>query len=256
LFLAGAPLSAQFDVQAHCERKANGDLYALSDMEVGEVLDTRLEYDYWHQDGHATSVLPAEGDPPPRPRNPDEEELYDWQQEVAAWSCMYGPQRIVDGDPTTAWSEGAPGNGEGEILLVRIGQAERVEIWTGFGLSDRLHGRNGRPKRVRVHVLQPLTGAANQYDLTMGFFLKLAEGEEDLKDVNGWQELPLPDYEPLSDRAGVEAALEPFFEDVPPYLLVPEHLGTPIYLGLEILEVYPGTAYEDTLISEVRSTRG
>ncbi|NBC28828.1 MAG: hypothetical protein GVY29_02425 [Spirochaetes bacterium] len=251
-----SPLLAQFDVQAHCERKANPDLYKLSDMDVGEVLDTRLEYDYWDQDNHASSVLPAEGEPPPRPADGegDNEELYYWRQEVAAWSCMYGPERAVDGDPSTAWSEGAPGDGDGEMILVRIGESKGAEIWTGFGLSDRLHRRNGRPRELRVHVLQALTGAANQYDLTMGHLVKLAEGEVELKDVNGWQELPLPTFEPIRDRREVETALRTFFEAVPPNLLVPEHLEAPIYLGLEITSVYPGTAYNDTLISEVRTT--
>jgi hypothetical protein len=252
MLLLSAPLFAQFDPQAPCERKANADLYELAEMEAGEILDTRIEYEYRDQDAHATSVLPAEGEPPPRPDDPDDEDLFYWRQDVSAWSCMYGPERVVDGDPATAWSEGAPGTGEGEVILVLLGRAKGAEIWTGFGLSDRLHRRNGRPKRLRVHILQALTGAANQYDLTMGFFLKLASHEVELKDHNGWQPLPLPDFEPLLRDEAVVDALQTVFEEVPPYLLVPEQLETPIYLGLEILEVYPGTAYQDTLISEVR----
>ena len=222
-------------------------------MDEGEILQTRADLEYWRPNGHATSVLPAEGDPPPRPDTDDEVLLWEWQNEVASWTCMYGPLRAADGDPATAWCEGVEGNGEGEFLLVHIGDSRAAEIWRGFGRSGRLHKRNGRPRGVRVHVLQALSGLAHQYDLEMGHFLKLAEAEAELKDLNGYQPLPLPEFSPVTSRDEVIELLSSLYDEVPDYLPPPDSYIPAVFVAVEILSAYPGSAYEDTLISEVRA---
>lgn len=257
LALCGSTAFAQMTPQPRCHREANPDWYQLAGTPIGEILDTRFEQNYWMPDGHASSLLPAEGTPPTEPDYEDaedsEEAELEYLNELANWSCMYGPQRAVDGDPTTAWSEGAPGSGEGEVLVVPLG-AGAVEIWTGFGLSDRLHKRNGRPAEVEVTVLQALTGLANQFDLTVGHLVVLARSRSTLEDYNGYQPLSVPAFEPITDHAETRQLLAPFFGDeVPSWASYPGRVSESLFLAVRILSVYEGSVYEDTLISEIRT---
>jgi hypothetical protein len=246
---------AQMTPPPLCEADANPEWMLLSLQKPGAVFETQLEHDYWVPHLHATSILPAEGTPPEAPTgdDPDGEAELSYRQELAEWSCMYGPRQVVDGNPATAWSEGVPGNGEGEVIVVHLGDAVAAEIWTGFGRSERLHKRNGRPRRVRLYVLQALSGMANQFDLTLGHFLVLARETVELDDLNTYQPLPLPAFEVVTDREERIDLLAPFFDgDVPGWALNPMRPVEAVYLAIEILSVYPGSVYEDTLISEVR----
>ncbi|MFP4552103.1 MAG: hypothetical protein ACLFNT_14950, partial [Spirochaetales bacterium] len=109
-------------------------------------------------------------------------------------------------------SEGARGAGEGEVVIVHIGDATRLEIWAGFGRSERLHKRNGRPRAIRLYVLQALSGMANQFDLTVGHFVVLARETIELEDVNAYQQLRLPAFTVVSDLEECIDLLQPFFE--------------------------------------------
>jgi|GEM_PF-5109869 len=232
--LAGTFASAQEEFREPCRQFANGDLYALGRMPVGAFLDTTLELMYWDADGHATTILPPDS---------------------GTDSCLYGPERAVDGDPATAWCEGVDGNGEGEILVVHLGNrpesVREIEIWAGFGRSASLHERNGRPRTLRIHVLQAITGLPNQYDTTMRNFVKIGEGEIHLEDVNAYQRVPVPAFDMLANRDERQAILDRFFTDYPEYWLEELYVG-PVFIAMEIVDVYPGTSWEDTLISEVR----
>jgi hypothetical protein len=250
--LAVASAGAQVEARPPCDPAGNPDLGRVSELESGQILDTSVQVDYWIRDGHATSLLPAEGVPPSEPDSKEPDVAEEYANAYSDWTCMYGPERAVDGDPTTAWSEGAPGTGIGEVLLVFLGDARKAEIWTGFGLSDRLHARNGRPREVRVHVLQPLTAMPNQYDITYGHFLKLAETRATLADLNGWQPLPIPSFETITSTKRIRSELSPYFSEVPDYVIVPEEWRQAVFIAIEIVDVYPGSVYEDTLISEVR----
>lgn len=249
---------AQMTPTPRCDSGGNSDWHALSSYKIGTVFDTQLEHDYRIPHLHATSILPAEGEPPQPPSGEDSdgEAQRSYHQALSKWSCMYGPEQVVDGNPATAWSEGAPGNGEGELLVVHLGAVEKVDIWTGFGRSERLHTRNGRPRKVRLYVLQALSGMANQFDLTVGHMVILTRATAELADVNTYQPLPFPQFDVITDRRRRETLLAPFFEgEVPQWTINPMAPDESIYLAIEILSVYPGSVYEDTLISEVRTRR-
>jgi hypothetical protein len=65
----------------------------------------------------------------------------------------YGPWNLFDGRPSTAWVEGEAGNGEGQILTLTYA-SERLltalSITNGYNKSERLYGRNSRPKAIRL----------------------------------------------------------------------------------------------------------
>ena len=65
----------------------------------------------------------------------------------------YGPANLFDGDRGTAWCEGVPGAGEGQIVALFIENGvpfDRLLIWNGYQKSETSFQRNGRVKRITV----------------------------------------------------------------------------------------------------------
>jgi len=205
---------------------------ALRSLKVGASIGNLMESYGNEWCAWATSTLPAEGKRPPKPasfKEPEDEWTYD--QELAEWETMYAPDKAQDGDVKTAWCEGAKGPGVGEALAIRVEPARDYVIFSGFGKDKALWAKNARPKEVLLTLLaaEPGAGAAQPGPLLMGL-KAVAQSKATLLDHIGYQELPLPAPKRLENR---------------PYVLV-----------IEILSVYPGSAYEDCLISEVTAAEG
>lgn len=193
----------------------------------------------------STSLLAPSGKrPPDPPKNPDMDDE-DALKAVDAWACMYGATSLVDGDERTAWVEGVKGLGVGEMVVVPLPGAPdgKLEIRAGYGKSPELFLKNARPRRLEVILLgpgwsPPVQGQAQALLPVVG------RHEVTLEDRDGWQPLPLPAWKLPTDYA----------PDIPKtYPLAPQ---VPAYLALRILEVTPGTTWEDTCISEVRVAKG
>jgi hypothetical protein len=177
----------------------------------------------------STSMLKPDGAPPKKlPREQDE--LGASLDKYDQWSCKYSASKIVDNDPATAWAEGVEGDGIGEIVIVKIKSNQPLAIWAGLGASQSLYKANNRPRRVRVYVLQadPVTAYdLNQSGMTHRNLQVIGKHDVELKDINGFQPLPLPGH---SYKKGEGHA----------------------FIAIEILSVYRGSKYRDTCISEVR----
>ncbi len=68
-------------------------------------------------------------------------------------SISYEPAQAIDGDPTTAWNEGAEGSGEGEQLRLDLtgpSWVERIVLRNGYQKDDRAFFDNARAARVLV----------------------------------------------------------------------------------------------------------
>lgn len=178
----------------------------------------------------SSSYLKAEGAAPVLTKAEREDPLVGTER-YDAWTCMYSAYRAQDNDTKTAWSEGVPGTGIGELLAVPVGTAKQVRIWIGFGKTPELFKRNNRPRQVRLTILQAYGGGATQMGMGYSSLKYLSSTEVDLADRNGWQTVALP-HASAAD--------------------VPEHLRWARLLVIEILDVYKGTHYDDTLISEVQ----
>jgi hypothetical protein len=99
------------------------------------------------------------------------------------YSGTYPAGNLVDGDPNTAWIEGASGYGLGEVIEFQLGRLSPVpriiEIRPGYQKSESLHERNGRPSRIELSYL------ADDPDAEQGLF-ELASYEVDLiRDYSG-----------------------------------------------------------------------
>ena len=172
----------------------------------------------------ATSFLKAEGMPPKR--MPDYDVELDGDMDIHDWTCMFAAFRAFDKNQETAWAEGVEGPGIGEVLIVKLEDSSRpIKIRTGFALSDALFKANNRPRKVRIYALSPARSDATQIGLLYSDWQVLTRKEFELKDLNAWQTVQLPAHKP-SETSGS-------------------------FIAIEILSVYKGTKYDDTLISEV-----
>jgi len=176
----------------------------------------------------STSILRPEGKGPKRNAHAQADPDYGcYHDERQYWSCKYSASSASDDNTKTGWCEGANGDGIGEIIIRGAEITQPMKIWNGLGLSDYFFKANNRVKRARVYVLAGRCPDAQQscQDIKV-----LAKHDIELKDVNGFQSLPLPTFSnPGADR--------------PNYLI-----------ALEILSVYSGLKFKDTCISEINKT--
>jgi hypothetical protein len=65
----------------------------------------------------------------------------------------YTPDNLIDGDPTTAWIEGAPDEGVGawvELVFDTTREITGLTIVNGYGKEDKTMRQNGRVERILV----------------------------------------------------------------------------------------------------------
>ncbi len=168
----------------------------------------------------------------------DEEEEMEAMNRYEMMSCRYAAGNLGDGDPGTAWVEGVEGQGIGEVVIVPCLDLKKpIRIWSGYGKSDALFHANSRPKTVRLCIIQGQYGGPTQYGTVWQKLVAIAENQVELLDTNSYQEMSVPGFE-------ADSAYHPSFDRVLPY---------EYFLGLEVLDVYPGSKYEDTCISDITS---
>jgi hypothetical protein len=173
-----------------------------------------------------SSFLAAEGTKPLRTPEMDVE-LREYEWAVDKWECMYSPQQATDGDPATAWCEGALDEGISQAMIAHVDATKPVRIWAGFGKTPAIWAANCRPRKIQVTVLVAQRVGAHQFGTVFSMLKVAAQQEIELKDINGYQNLSLPKTDIPEDKAGLT------------------------FVAIKILSVYPGTKYKDTLISEI-----
>lgn len=182
----------------------------------------------------ASSFLKASGKAPAKGAadDPDGDHAYD------TWTCMYAGGSAVDGNKTTAWVEGAADHGKGELLVItQLNLSKKLEILAGFGKSESLFVANSRPKTINLHIVRalPQEGGASQCGYYYEALKIIATSQVVLKDINQFQ--------PLS--------IAPFKKET--YLFQGQPWEYQYWLMIELVDVYPGSKYQDTCISEIRN---
>ena len=157
-----------------------------------------------------------------------------------ARTCVYGAPNLLDGNPATAWCEGASGPGVGEVVMFEL-PAGNLEIRNGYAKDPERYTQNARARRVEVVLIGQGFELAVQGTMHMSMPV-LGRHEVDLADLDGWQPLPLPKW------------------SVPPLAEIPGPPGAykeqrPRFVAIRILSTWPGEKWQDTCISEVRSRR-
>ncbi len=93
---------------------------------------------------------------------------------------QYGPRNLVsrEGGQRLAWCEGAPGQGIGEAIILRIeGGApfQRILISNGYGKTAKSYRENGRVRDLRVSTNTGLKGTVRLPDRKRAVALNLPE---------------------------------------------------------------------------------
>jgi hypothetical protein len=185
----------------------------------------------------ASSFLKASGTPPEIIEDPEGMEPPE-DTDYVNWTCKYSPGQIGDNDPTTAWVEGVEGYGIGEAIIIPCLDLKRpVEIWAGYGKSKNLHQYNSRPSKIRLTIIQSKPGNPTQYGTWYDDLFIIEDKLVELQDVNGYQVIELPKYQ-IEEYFDVDRDVKNEYK---------------YFLGIEIIDVYKGTKWDDTCISEVRN---
>lgn len=174
----------------------------------------------------------------------------------------YGAHNLLDRDMTTAWSEGAEGDGIGEYVIIDAGKIlqEVMLFRNGYQKTGDLFEANGRVKKLRMtlYVGYMIPGDVTElyaYSNMVPFGEPVEIG---LEDNGGVQQVPIP-----YDREDVEKfqqeQLEAFLREAASRVAELQSTARDpgagpvmkLFLKLEILEVYKGSRYEDTCISDI-----
>ncbi len=174
----------------------------------------------------------------------------------------YDPGKAFDGDPATAWVEGAAGPGIGETIVAAfVEYPEALGFINGFARNQNLFQRNHRVKTlsVQLYVGVNADGFATE---SVTYYDAVPVGPAEsvvLADSRQAQRLVLP----LDPAAATEAMNRFRSSEAVAALEFPQAemmginpaMGVPLrfryILRLEIAEVYRGTTWEDTCIAEI-----
>ncbi|HUX97323.1 MAG TPA: hypothetical protein VMV47_16435 [Bacteroidales bacterium] len=170
----------------------------------------------------------------------------------------YGAHNLLDDDPATAWVEGVKGYGKGEYFHIDLGYAlpEKLEIRNGYQKSETVFKKNSRVKSIKVTLFVGFHMPGHVTEIGDGYYAKQIGSENlvVLRDAMVAQSIPLPvDPETaFKERVNLTRDFRMRFrerlDDVKEY-------ETPMelhyFLKFEIADVYPGSSWDDTCISDI-----
>lgn len=204
-----------------------------------------------------TSVVP--GDLPPGTSAEKKRDLpLSWEEiavpdrpdftAAASYRPVLPAENLTDGDPRTAWA-GRTGD---EVWLFINGGASSMSVINGYNKTPALFRANNRVRRLEVSVWAAFHFAGSVSETSRIFdAARLTPGHVlELKDLGTEQTFPLPfDWERI--RAAKAEALAELVkrEDFKDRELVYSYF----VLRARPLEVYRGTKYGDTCISELKA---
>jgi len=181
---------------------------------------------------------------------------------------------LFDKDVTTAWVEGAKGDGIGEYVLIGHKNTfpDKIHINNGYQKTESLYFKNGRPKSLRIslyvayHLPADVTELGGNYYCLQFYDSILIEGNLvpinntlQLKDKMGTQFFVLPfDKDKVASlkKLGDSLFVEDFGEKQAEIIgNSGEYEQYEAFWGyifkLEILDVYKGSQWDDTCISDL-----
>jgi len=147
----------------------------------------------------------------------------------------YSPDKIADGKYNTFWAEGKSGSGTGEWILFFQPQLDlHFFIYNGVWASKALYYANNRIKRAEITVYKIRGNKDKTFDEPYIFCKKVVTLHDKI-----WPTIFFIKYTGLNRKAGTNR-YNKF-----------KHKFTYTFVVLKILDVYKGTKYDDTCISEL-----
>jgi len=181
---------------------------------------------------------------------------------VEEWGDIgkYSAYQLFDKNLTTAWVEGVNGNGIGEYVLIGRGNdlPDKIHINNGYQKTESLYYKNNRPKTLKLslYVAYHLSGDVTE----LGKMYQCLQYPDTtiihLNDKMGTQvfELPFDIKKVKSIESAGDADFEKEFEERVDEFIELEHYYGYI-IKLEIIDVYKGSQWDDTCISDLWFSR-
>lgn len=167
----------------------------------------------------------------------------------------YGAHNLCDKDFSTAWVEGVEGNGIGESINIGIGNELKDYMFfvNGYQKTETLYYMNNRVKTARISLYAGSYTIEGVWQTGINWDV-LQFGEEKIihfKDTFGIQRFDFP-----FDQKGVtkfkEQAMESYKKSHEKEIEKSDGYLPVLYiLHLEIMEVYKGSKWDDTCISDI-----
>ena len=177
-------------------------------------------------------------------------------------TSRYGPEKALDGNPATAWVEGAPKGGIGESYVIALEHCpSALGFINGYAENRSLFEKNYRIKEltVKIYAGVMVSGFATEYVSFYDAVPITVDRTLRLSDTPDAQKVTLPFY-----RSYVQTAMEKFrgSEEISTWdfpqakeMGLSGTEGLPrsfkYILRLEIKAIYPGTTWEDTCLAEI-----
>ncbi|MDY0200486.1 MAG: hypothetical protein RBR40_05815 [Tenuifilaceae bacterium] len=154
----------------------------------------------------------------------------------------------VDGNYQTAWVEGVAGHGIGESIFVSMpNNCSVMNILSGYGKSRALFYQNSRPKTVKLRCYVGINPTGYVSEISPIFKIQKYDKEYvlHLADVDSLQSFSFPFHKSQLASFG-DSVKEQYFEEFT------EPIFQMLYfVEIEIVDVYIGSEYSDTCISEI-----
>jgi hypothetical protein len=177
-----------------------------------------------------------------------------WEGEIGP----YTPGNLYDNNPATAWVEGVKGYGSGQYFIADLGYRlpGKIEIRNGYQKSQSLFKKNSRVKNAKIsllagfHLPGDVTEIAEAYTVNQIGVGKVVT----LSDMMGLQEISLPVDKKTAFKERADLTKEfkiDFRERLDDLLEYDTPMQLHYFLKFEIIDVYPGSAYDDTCISDI-----
>ena len=175
-------------------------------------------------------------------------ELFQWAEASSVLESSsagtYGPENVLDRNPSTAWVEGVDGLGIGESKTLTSDQVQKVhggKILEEYWKNTDILTKNSYPYKFRLEFSD---GTTMDVDTGTNIYSGsdhgwLAWASESVIATGQYKDIPVQENTSLEQ---LDYATD--------FISFGKEIETS-YIKITILEVHPGTKYEDTCISEI-----
>jgi len=176
----------------------------------------------------------------------------------------YGVRNLFDNNPATAWVEGVKGYGSGEYFFLDMGYTlpKKLAIRNGYQKSESVFKKNSRVKSAKITPFVAFHISGEVTEIGKGYKAKQAGNGSvvALRDAMGIQEVALPfDIKAFfKERVSLTAEFRNVYRErinevmkYEPDIIIPFYLH--YLLKFEIVDVYPGSSFDDTCISDFKT---
>ncbi|MCK4232860.1 hypothetical protein KAX75_00400 [candidate division WOR-3 bacterium] len=170
---------------------------------------------------------------------------------------QYGAHNLFDSHSSTCWAEGASGDGIGEYIFIGIDEKmKQICIVNGYAKAKETFIKNNRVKKLKVSLYIGINKPG--YVTELAIIYDAAKYKKDkiirLKDKKEVQHFEFPfDWEKIIQFK--ESSRKSFIKEHKKELkesdIKESELTIQYILKLEIVDVYKGSKYDDTCISDI-----